>query len=73
MTLETVKNDLRQDGLTEDEIEAKMYFDFTYFTKRVPRCVPPPSSHYWRVRGVLIKYGNSVDKKTGMPLFKQAA
>lgn len=64
---------LKADGLTEKEIEAKEYFDFPFFRKRVPRMVPPPSLHYSRVRAVFALYGQQRDSKTGAPLFNHAA
>ena len=33
---------LKGDGLSDAQIEAKEYYDFAYFRKRVPRLVPPP-------------------------------
>ena len=64
---------LTADGLSDAEIEAKLYYDFSYFRKRVPRLVPPPSQHYHRVRAVFAVYGRQVDVKTGKPLFNTAA
>ena len=51
---------LKDDGLTDKEIQAKEYFHFDYFRKRVPRLVPPPSQHYHRVRAVFALYGTQV-------------
>lgn len=51
---------LKADGLTDEEIKAKEYFEFDYFRKRVPRLVPPPSQHYHRVRAVFALYGPQV-------------
>jgi hypothetical protein len=70
---EEVKSSLRKIGLSEDEIEAKEYYDFDYFRQRVPRAVPPPSIHYPRVRAVYATYGGKVDSKTNKPLFNKAA
>ena len=65
--------ELAKDGLTEAEIEAKMYYNFAYFRKRVPRLVPPPEEHYRRVRAVFALYGSQVDAKSGRALFNDAA
>ena len=51
---------LKADGLTDEEIKAKEYFEFDYFRKRVPRLVPPPSQHYHRLRAVFAFYGPQV-------------
>ena len=64
---------LQADGLSDEEIESKMYYDIAYFLKRVPRLVPPPIQHYHRVRAVYALYGNQVDSKTKAPLFNKAA
>ena len=53
--------------------ERKMYFEPEYFRKRVPRAVPPPSMHYWRVRAVFELFGNTIDPETKRPLFNAAA
>ncbi|KAK3247982.1 hypothetical protein CYMTET_42537 [Cymbomonas tetramitiformis] len=70
--LDKVKATLRSHGATEEEIEAKMYFDAKWFRERVPRTVPPPSKHYWRVRAVYMLFGPMIDTKTGAPLFNSA-
>jgi len=66
--LEKVKNNLKTEGLTEKEIEEKMYFDTYYFTQRVPRTAPPPSIMYPRVRAVYALFGNKRSSKN-VPLF----
>ena len=38
--------------MSDEAIEAKMYYDRAWFRRRVPRLVPPPSIHYPRVRKV---------------------
>ena len=50
-----------------------MYYHVSYFRKRVPRVVLPPSKLYWRVRAVYEVYGNMLDGKTKKPLFNDAA
>ena len=56
--LQQVKGNLSADGLTDDDIEAKMLYGIDYFRQRVERTVLPPSKHYWHVRGVFEVYGN---------------
>ena len=60
-------------GKTDDEIQSMRYFKFKYFRERIPRRVPPPSQHYWRVRKVFETFGPMVDSKTGIPLFNDRA
>lgn len=69
--LDKVKNNLKKEGLSEREIEDKMYFDTYYFTQRVPRTAPPPSIMYPRVRAVYALFGNKRSSK-GVPLFTAA-
>lgn len=69
MKLEIAKKALRAEGLSDDEIDARMYYDVAWFRERVERIVLPPSQLYWRVRAVYELYGNMKDKKTGAPLF----
>ena len=47
---------LKRDGLTDKDIESKMFYDFAYFRRRMPRVVPPPSVHHHRVRAVYALY-----------------
>ncbi|KAJ1626295.1 hypothetical protein T492DRAFT_878692 [Pavlovales sp. CCMP2436] len=67
-----VKASLRASGMADEEIEAKLYHDVSYFRARVPRVVPPPSTLYWRVRAVYAVYGPKCDEN-GKPLFNDAA
>ena len=64
---------LKRDGLTDKDIESKMFYDFAYFRRRMPRVVPPPSVHHHRVRAVYALYGSQLDTKTSAPLFNKAA
>ena len=66
-----MKTNLKSEGLTEKEIEEKMYFDTYYFTQRVPRTAPPPSIMYPRVRAVYALFGNKRSSKN-VPLFTAA-
>ena len=67
-----VQDTLRYKGFDEHDISSRMYYDFDYFLQRVPRRVPPPSVHYWRVRRVFELFGPIVDSKTKQPLFNEA-
>lgn len=71
--LERVKVALRKDGMREDEIDAKMYYDVAFFRARVRRAILPPSSLYWRVRAVYELFGPMIDEETKAPLFNQAS
>ena len=53
----------------EKLIEAKFYFDISWFHERVPHRVLLPSKLYPRVRAVYELHGSKVDSKTKMPLF----
>jgi hypothetical protein len=68
--LEEVKLVLRvRHKMSEEEIKNKMYYDFRWFARRVPRVVLPPSKLYYRVRAVYSFYGYQRDGKTNSPLF----
>ncbi|KAK3271924.1 hypothetical protein CYMTET_19751 [Cymbomonas tetramitiformis] len=69
VALDKVKAILKSNGASDAEIEAKMYYDVKWFRERVPRVVPPPPQHYWRVRAVFMLFGPQIDTKTGVPLF----
>ena len=69
--LEMVKGVLRKANMSEEEIEAKMYYNIDYFRERVPRVILPPSQLYRRVRAVYELYGNQIDSKTQAPLFNK--
>ena len=64
---------MEADGMTNDDIESKRYYNSRMFNKCVPRTCPPPSILYWRVRAVFAMYGNIVDSKTNKPLFNKQA
>jgi hypothetical protein len=48
----------------EKRIEAKLYFNISWFCERVPRKVLPPSKLYPRVRAVYELYGPKMDSIT---------
>ena len=71
--LATVMERLHAAGKSQKEIDAMLYYHFSYFRKRIERVVPPPSIHYWRVRMVFETFGSIIDSSTGKPLFNMAA
>ena len=71
--LKEVTDALLQDGVSQADIEAKMYYNVDYFRVRVPRVVLPPSKLYPRVRAVFELYGSKVDSETQKPLFNKTA
>lgn len=64
IVLHQVKQALKNDGLSDGDIEQTMYYNAWYFRKRVPRGLPPPSLHYQRVRAVFAIYEPQLDIKT---------
>ena len=50
--LKVAQEALAEEGLSNEEIESKLYFNSAWFQKRVPRIIPPPSVLYPRVRAV---------------------
>ena len=56
-------------GMTDGQIKSKMFYDFAFFRKRVPRTVPPPTIQYPRLRYVFSLCGDIEDESTGEPLF----
>ena len=71
--LEKVKDALRRHGVSDKDIEAKMYYDIDFFLECCPRVVLPPSILYWRVRAVFSLYGNKIDSVSRKPLFNKRA
>ena len=71
--LEELMAHMREDGMTQDEIDKKMTFSPTMFTDCVPRYIPPASLLYFRVRAVYVLFGNMQDSKTKKPLFNSKA
>jgi hypothetical protein len=71
--LKHVKDVLRANDWTEDDIKKKMYYHPRFFQERVERRVLPPSKLYWRVRAVYVKFGHMCDSKAGKPLFNKKA
>jgi hypothetical protein len=57
----------------EKRIEAKFYFNISWFRERVPRKVLPPSKLYPRVHAVYELYGPKVDSITKILLFGKTA
>ena len=73
IVLHQVKQALKNDGLSDGDIEQTMYYNAWYFRKRVPRGLPPPSLHYQRVRAVFAIYESQLDIKTKKTLFNDTA
>jgi len=72
--LEKIKQTMSsQDGMTDAEIEAEMYYNAEFFIQCIERAVLPPSVLYWRVRAVFCTFGIMKDSKTGKPLFNARA
>jgi hypothetical protein len=71
--LEKVRKKLLESGMTEKEVESKMYFDTDFFLNSVPRVVLPPSQLYWRIRIVFATFGSKMDSESGKPLFNDRA
>ena len=59
-------------NLTDEDIDHIFYFKQDWLCSIVPRCAPPPSILYWRVRAVYAAYGNAKSSQ-GVPLFNDAA
>ncbi len=57
----------------EKRIEAKLYFDISWFCERLPHKVLLPTKLYPRVHAVYELYGPKVDSITKMPLFGNTA
>jgi hypothetical protein len=71
--LEGVKDVLRQDGISKEDMESIMYYNANFFKACVPRVILPPTLLYWRVRAVFRLYGPEKDSKSGRPLFNDEA
>lgn len=62
----------RKHKLTEEDIEAKLLFNFDYFRRRVPRVCPPAHILHARVQAVFQFFGRLQDPEHG-PLFNERA
>ncbi len=51
-----VESALKVEGLTEQSIEAMLYYNNKFFTLKVDQNVPEPSKLYWRVRSVFVVF-----------------
>ena len=71
--LEKLKSKLREDGKTDNEIEAMMYYNNRIFQDCVERHAPAPKILYYRLRAVYKFFGNVKDSVTGKPLFNKEA
>ncbi|KAG7362391.1 3'-5' exonuclease [Nitzschia inconspicua] len=71
--LEKVKGKLMERGWTDEEISATMFYNPTFFNRRVERIALPPRQLYYRVQAVMVAFGKRVDSKTKQPLFNKEA
>jgi len=71
--LDKVKAILKDHGWTEDQITSTMFYNPTFFNRRVERIALPPRQQYYRVRAVLVTFGKRIDSKTKQPLFNREA
>ncbi|GBO90611.1 hypothetical protein FisN_19Lh006 [Fistulifera solaris] len=67
--LKEVKEALVKLGISEKEIEARLYYNIQWFAARVERRALPPHLLYWRVCAVLSYFGNKIDSVSKKPLF----
>ena len=71
--LNEVIGKLKENGWSDEDVEAALYFRPGFFRQRVERIALPPRELYWRVRAVFVTFGSKQDSKTGQPLFNKAA
>jgi hypothetical protein len=55
--LKRVKDILRENGFSNNDIDSLIYFKPSFFSQRVERKQLPPSQLYWRVRAVFVALG----------------
>jgi hypothetical protein len=72
-TMNALVEQMKEGGMTDEEIESAKYFRPTLFHDCVERIVPAPKVLYWRVRAVFALYGPMIDSKTNAPLFNVRA
>ena len=68
-----VKEALRKSGMTDEKIEAKMYYNVNFFVECIPRVILLPHLLYWHVWAVFAMYSSKLDSKNGKPLFNSRA
>jgi hypothetical protein len=73
LKLQEVKQKLKDKGWEDDQIEATMFYNPSFFNRRVERIAVPPRQLYYRVRAVLVTFGKRLDSKTSQPLFNLEA
>lgn len=64
---------MKASGLSDEQVDAQMYYNARFFRECVERVVPPPNILYYRLRAVFVLFGNKVDSKTKQPLFNDTA
>jgi hypothetical protein len=67
--LKEVINVLKENGWDDDLIESTMFYKPEFFNQRVEQVALPPRQLYYRVRAVMVCFGNQVDSKTKRRLF----
>jgi hypothetical protein len=68
-SLEKVKITLRDRGWSDENIDATMFYNPSYFNRSVERIALPPRQLYYMVRAVFVTFGKRKDSKTGQHLF----
>ncbi|KAL3791184.1 LOW QUALITY PROTEIN: hypothetical protein ACHAWO_013615 [Cyclotella atomus] len=71
--MKELETKMREQGMSDNEIQAQKYFNSRLFRECIDRVVPPPQILYWRVRAVYALYGPMIDSKTKKPLFTPRA
>ena len=68
-----MKEILKDNGWSNQQIEATLYYKPSFFRRRVPRIALPPRQLYYRVRAVFVTFGSRKDSKSSRPLFDLSA
>ena len=71
--LNELKDRMKGDGMSDNDIDSMMYHNPLMFKRCVPRIAPSSDRLYYRVRAVYIMYCEMIDSKTKQPLFNEAA
>ena len=69
--IEVVKQSLKEKGLTDQQIEDKMRFNYKYFMRRVRRTIPSPAALEEEFKALVEVYAKQLDPKTNEPLFRR--
>ena len=71
--MKELKDDMAAAGVSQENIENEMFYNYTLFKKCIEQRVLPPSLLYWQVRTVFVSYRNKIYSKSNKPLFNKAA